>query len=123
MSNNPMQARCAAHCRTTGNPCLNFPMLNGRCRMHGGKSPGRPVKHGFYTQQALAERKQLNKLLCDMQGAIREFVAGYPYSIVSNTIPVCAPTTNPPTTKPCSKSISASSCPANGPGTMCGRVT
>jgi len=37
MSNNPMQA-CGAHCRTTGKPCRNWAMANGRCRMHGGKS-------------------------------------------------------------------------------------
>jgi hypothetical protein len=63
MSNNPMQDRCGAHCRTTGNPCLNFPMPNGRCRMHGGKSSGRPLKHGFFTQTAMNERKNLNELL------------------------------------------------------------
>jgi hypothetical protein len=58
-----MQARCGAHCRTTGNPCLNFPMPNGRCRMHGGKSPGRPQKNGTYTAQAIFERQEMNSLL------------------------------------------------------------
>jgi hypothetical protein len=76
MSDNPMQARCGAHCRTTGNPCLNFPMLNGRCRMHGGKSPGRPVKHGFYTQTAVADRAHLNTLLRGIHGALKQFVSG-----------------------------------------------
>lgn len=63
MSDNPMQVRCGAHSRTTGNPCLNFPMANGRCRMHGGKSSGRPLKHGFYTQDAIAERRDLGELI------------------------------------------------------------
>ena len=66
MKGNPMQDRCGAHCRTTGHPCLNFPMLNGRCRMHGGKSTGRPTKHGFYTQNAMADRLELSQLTRDV---------------------------------------------------------
>ena len=58
-----MQARCGAHCRTTGNPCLNFKMPNGRCRMHGGKSTGRPQTTGSYTAEALAERQELTSLI------------------------------------------------------------
>lgn len=54
MKNNPMQA-CGAHCRTTGKPCRNWAMANGRCRMHGGKSTGRPPVHGRCTK---AEREQ-----------------------------------------------------------------
>lgn len=42
--------RCGAHCRTTGEPCRNPAMKNGRCRMHGGKSTGRPVTHGRTTR-------------------------------------------------------------------------
>ena len=50
-------------------------MANGRCRMHGGPSPGAPkgnrraFKHGRYTGEALAERKRIAELLRD----IREF--------------------------------------------------
>lgn len=62
-SDNPMQERCGAHCRTTGNPCLNFPMFNGRCRMHGGKSTGRPLKHGYFSAKAQQERNELNRLI------------------------------------------------------------
>ncbi len=58
-----MQARCGAYCRTTSNPCLNFPMPNGRCRMHGGKSTGRPQTSGAYTAQAIVERQEMNSLL------------------------------------------------------------
>lgn len=62
-----MQARCGAHCRTTGNPCLNFPMPNGRCRMHGGKNPGRPIVSGYYTREAMNTRKELNALIRDIR--------------------------------------------------------
>lgn len=60
---NPMQAKCGAHCRTTGQPCKNACMPNGRCRMHGGKSTGRRPKHGFYTVAAINERKNLTRLI------------------------------------------------------------
>lgn len=72
MSDNPMQARCGAHCRTTGKPCLNFPMANGRCRMHGGKSSGRPVKHGYYTETAVSERRRLSDLIRQINQLVKE---------------------------------------------------
>lgn len=59
----PMQALCGAHCRTTDNPCRNAPMPNGRCRMHGGKSTGRRPTHGFYSEAAINERKNLTRLI------------------------------------------------------------
>lgn len=58
-----MQAKCGAHCRTTGQPCKNACMPNGRCRMHGGKSTGRQKTHGFYSQVAINERKNLAQLV------------------------------------------------------------
>jgi hypothetical protein len=42
--------KCLAHARTTGQPCKNASMANGRCRMHGGKSTGRPITHGLRTK-------------------------------------------------------------------------
>ena len=60
---NPMQDRCGAHCRTTGMPCLNFPMRNGRCRMHGGKSTGPKQKHGYYSSESIKGRKDLSDLI------------------------------------------------------------
>ncbi|MEC7291457.1 MAG: HGGxSTG domain-containing protein [Pseudomonadota bacterium] len=51
--------RCGAKTRS-GKPCQSRPMPNGRCRMHGGKSPGAPVgnqnafKHGKYSSWATA---------------------------------------------------------------------
>lgn len=63
-----MQATCGAHCRTTGAPCKNHPMPNGRCRMHGGKSTGRPSTHGLFTKPVLkrkAEMRELKRQLAD----------------------------------------------------------
>jgi hypothetical protein len=64
-SNLPMHLspRCGAYARRTGQPCRNGAMANGRCRMHGGKSPGAPksndnaYRHGDYTAEAVALRK------------------------------------------------------------------
>jgi hypothetical protein len=72
MRNNPMQKalealqkhpRCGAHARQTGAPCLGWAMKNGRCRMHGGKSPGRPLIHGNCTKNAIALRNEIRLLL------------------------------------------------------------
>jgi hypothetical protein len=44
-------------------------MPNGRCRMHGGPSPGAPkgnknaFKHGLYTAEAIAGRRTVSKLM------------------------------------------------------------
>lgn len=67
MMGNPMQPLCGAFCRTTSQACKNFPMANGRCRMHGGKSTGRPVSHGYYTAEAIDERKALVALIRGVQ--------------------------------------------------------
>ena len=68
---NPMQAICGAHCRTTGEPCKNHQMANGRCRMHGGKSTGRPVTHGQFTQEALTQRARLLELNRELRELLR----------------------------------------------------
>jgi len=59
----PKHPRCGAHCRTTNAPCKSAAMANGRCRMHGGKSTGRPVMHGQRTGAAKANRQKVNKIL------------------------------------------------------------
>ena len=44
-------------------------MPNGRCRVHGGKSPGgkrgnrNALKHGYYTAEAIENRRRLAALL------------------------------------------------------------
>lgn len=64
----PMQLfnapRCGAHARRTGQPCKS-PAVRGkkRCRMHGGKSTGRPVIHGRYTTKAMQSRRETRELL------------------------------------------------------------
>lgn len=72
MSKNPMQPLCGAHCRTTGQPCKNYPMPNGRCRMHGGKSTGRPINSGLHTKNAKAQRRQLSELLSSVRNLIKD---------------------------------------------------
>lgn len=37
-------------------------MANGRCRMHGGKSPGRPPTHGLFTKPALQRKGLIREL-------------------------------------------------------------
>jgi hypothetical protein len=53
-------------------------MANGRCRMHGGKAPGAPkgnshaFRHGRYTAEAIAERRELAALLREMKGLVEQ---------------------------------------------------
>ena len=48
-------------------------MKNGRCRMHGGLSPGAPkgnknaLKHGRYTAEAVASRRGVAALIRTMR--------------------------------------------------------
>jgi uncharacterized protein YjcR len=62
--------RCGARTRS-GKPCRS-PAVDGkkRCRMHGGAAgSGAPrgnknaVKHGHYTREAIAERRQFAELM------------------------------------------------------------
>ena len=69
-SRSPMRLspRCGARTRR-GSPCQSPAMANGRCRMHGGPSPGAPegnrnaFKHGRYTAKAIDERRRVAALL------------------------------------------------------------
>src|SRR5919206_1266723 len=64
--------RCGARCRS-GRPCRGPAMKNGRCRMHGGASPGAPrgtrngrYRHGRYTianKMMMAEMRELIRTL------------------------------------------------------------
>ena len=62
--------RCGANTRR-GTKCNGMGMPNGRCRMHGGTSPGAPKgnrnawKHGHYSAQAIALRRLIRRLLSD----------------------------------------------------------
>lgn len=52
-----------------GTPCQSPAMINGRCRMNGGKSPCAPIgntnarKHGRYSTDTIAERRRLAALI------------------------------------------------------------
>ena len=69
--------RCGARTRS-GKPCQSPAMANGRCRMHGGPSPGAPkgnpnaFKHGRYTAEAIANRRQLSAMLTAMKALAAE---------------------------------------------------
>ncbi|WP_353019077.1 HGGxSTG domain-containing protein [Mesorhizobium sp. M0999] len=65
--------RCGAR---TANPCKSPAMPNGRCRLHGGKSPGAPkgnsnaFKHGRYSAEAMAGRRRFRQLLAEINETI-----------------------------------------------------
>lgn len=60
-----LSRRCGARTRN-GSACRSPAMPNGRCRMHGGPSPGAPkgnknaLKHGRYTAEAVALRREIS---------------------------------------------------------------
>ena len=65
----PNTPPCGARTRS-GMPCSAPAMPNGRCHAHGGLSPGAPrgaangrFKDGFWTQEAVEERKFIRVLL------------------------------------------------------------
>ena len=61
-------ARCLAKTRR-GVPCQAAAMPNGRCRMHGGPSPGAPkgnrnaFKHGRYSAEFVRLRREVAALI------------------------------------------------------------
>jgi hypothetical protein len=69
--------RCGARTRS-GKPCQSPAMPNGRCRMHGGPSPGAPkgnrnaYKHGRYTAEVIERRRELAALLRAMRALSAE---------------------------------------------------
>jgi hypothetical protein len=69
--------RCLARTRR-GNPCQSPAMKNGRCRMHGGPSPGaqkgnqNAVKHGRYTADAIARRREIASLIRAARQLLRD---------------------------------------------------
>lgn len=65
--------RCTATSRQTGEPCkLPGTGAGGKCRHHGGASPGRPPTHGRSTQRAQLERDWLRLLI----GALAAYQGG-----------------------------------------------
>jgi uncharacterized protein YjcR len=72
-----LSPRCGARTRR-GTPCMSPAMPNGRCRMHGGRSPGAPkgnqnaLQHGFFSARSIAERRELSALLRTMKVLAKE---------------------------------------------------
>ena len=77
---NPMQSRLPMHmsprcgARTRNGSRSRSPaMPNGRCRLHGGLSPGAPkgnrnaFKHGRYTAEAISSRCEIAALIRAMR--------------------------------------------------------
>jgi hypothetical protein len=82
---NPNTApRCGANSKRTHQPCKQPAMANGRCRLHGGKSTGPRTreglersrkanwKHGDYSQQAKADRHNLQTLFKDAMALLKQ---------------------------------------------------
>ena len=71
--------RCGARTRAD-DPCQSPAMSNGRCRMHGGRSPGAPkgnrnaFKHGRYSADAIARRPEISRLVTAMKDTTRKIV-------------------------------------------------
>jgi hypothetical protein len=71
-----LSRRCGARTRR-GGLCQSPGMTNGRCRMHGGKAPGAPrgnknaFKHGRYTAEAIAWRRDVSNQLRLMKTLVR----------------------------------------------------
>jgi hypothetical protein len=70
--------RCGAKTRRA-TPCQAPAMPNGRCRMHGGKSPGAPCgqangsyRTGNWTKEAIASRKQVNDLIRQSRALLQQ---------------------------------------------------
>jgi len=63
---------CGAKARSTGKPCRGSAMKNGRCRLHGGASTGRPITTGLWTKKTIQQRKGVNSLLRQ----VRDFLDG-----------------------------------------------
>ncbi len=73
---------CGARTRS-GAPCRAQAMTNGRCRLHGGASPGAPCgprhgmyRHGLRTKAARAEAVAVSKLLKDAKALLKEIDGG-----------------------------------------------
>lgn len=63
--------RCLARTRR-GSACQSPAMPNGRCRLHGGPSPGVPgnqnaLKHGRYSRETIEIRRMLRAMRRDLR--------------------------------------------------------
>ena len=61
---------CGAKARSTGEPCRGAAMKNGRCRLHGGLSTGRPITTGLGTRKNLQQKKNVSLLIRQVRDVI-----------------------------------------------------
>jgi hypothetical protein len=72
-----VETRGAGGSTGTKMPCQSPAMSNGRCRIHGGASPGAPksnrntFKHRRYTKEAIASRREIAALLRSKKSLVR----------------------------------------------------
>jgi hypothetical protein len=66
-----MHPRCGAHAKQAGRPCRGYAVKNGRCRMHGGKSTGRPIIHGRYSRATVEQCKKDRQVLRVLRELLR----------------------------------------------------
>ena len=85
----------ALWCKTrSGSPCRNPPVKGKRrCRMHGGAAgSGAPVgnvnalKHGYYSADSIAERRQATQLLNDSYDFLSQLEDVFTVSVAQNLI-------------------------------------
>ncbi|WP_271670020.1 HGGxSTG domain-containing protein [Bradyrhizobium sp. CCBAU 51627] len=81
----PMRASARCGARTRNGETCRAPALRGktRCRMHGGTAGsgapvgnGNAVKHGYFTSEAIDERKFVRAILIQSETFLRELPAG-----------------------------------------------
>lgn len=62
-------AKCGAYARSSGEPCKQYALANGRCHYHGGKTP---VKHGRRTKKAIDEQRAISQLIRESKALAKE---------------------------------------------------
>lgn len=62
-----LRPTCAAVRRTTGEPCRNLPLENGRCRFHGGAVPRGENWHKVQLTNAAGSVAKLDKKLAEVR--------------------------------------------------------
>jgi hypothetical protein len=72
--------RCLARRRKSHLPCQAPAMPNGRCRIHGGLSPGAPKgkgngmwRHGRYSKEHLEMRRAMRELIREARETLTKF--------------------------------------------------
>ena len=78
-------------------------MPNGKCRMHGGASPGAPkgeangnYRHGLFTQEAIEDRREIIEWVRLMKKLARQIESGLSSTSFVWGCLAFSPTTPPP---------------------------